>query len=519
MFASLFAASIALTAASSPPPDVYAHKGEAFRYEAHKDLNALRVYLRGMSRLMQQVNENQALFTTATAAPLSVEQKRTVLSTWGALYGYFMSTEQIRQRYWKFVKLTPLDERHAWGYLLTHTALTAELAHGLAFAALSAGNSQLEVLFDEPNAEYGVPKGAFAAMKAKAVHAGTTTQLMTGAAWRPQALLALQKQKASLDLDVQWAVQELLRNGEAAKEKLLQKGAKLYLRNAVDILRDNALTAVFPVQKNIAEWMGDTRVARVGKPLISKEQVTQLLEKLRPGDIIVTRQNWFISNVGLPGFWPHAELYVGTAAELRSAFDADADVSSWVASQPEKVGAFSALLAARFPSKWKQYESGTDFQGHAPIRVIEAISEGVSLTAVEHAFGVDYLAAMRPKLPLLEKAKAITRAFAYQGRPYDFDFDFFSDASLVCTELVYKSYAPSNDMKGLRIDLVEVAGRRTLPANEWVKLFDAQLGTDQEQLEFVAFLDGQESVSRAVNADAQTLRASFRRPKWDVVQK
>ena len=105
---------------------------------------------------------------------------------------------------------------------------------------------------------------------------------------------------------------------------------------------------------------------------------------------------------------------------------------------------------ARRRARWKAYQ-GKDFQGHAPIRVVEAISEGVSFTAAEHAFGVDYLGAMRPRAPKVDKAKAILRAFNYQGRPYDFEFDFFSDATLVCSELVYKAYAPSADMKGLNI--------------------------------------------------------------------
>ena len=48
-----------------------------------------------------------------------------------------------------------------------------------------------------------------------------------------------------------------------------------------------------------------------------------------PGDIVVVRQNWFISNIGLPGFWPHAELYLGTVAELQRYFDEDPAVVKW----------------------------------------------------------------------------------------------------------------------------------------------------------------------------------------------
>ena len=38
-------------------------------------------------------------------------------------------------------------------------------------------------------------------------------------------------------------------------------------------------------------------------------------------------------------------------------------------------------------------------------------------------------AILRPR----ELARAIERAFGYHARPYDFDFDFYTDTSLVCS--------------------------------------------------------------------------------------
>lgn len=90
--------------------------------------------------------------------------------------------------------------------------------------------------------------------------------------------------------------------------------------------------------------------------------------------------------------------------------------------------------------------------------------------------------------------------------------------SFGCTELVWKSYAPASDMTGLRIPLVSVAGRRTLPANELVRLFDAEYGRDDRQLDFVAFLDGREAEGNAKEADADAFRYSYRRAKWDIAQ-
>lgn len=513
------ALALLLSAAPGAPSDVYALSPEAFSDTAKQDLATLQQFIGGMGSVMKRVEANKTLFSSKQTSVFSAEQKQTLLSTWGSLFAFFSATEGLRQKYWGFVKLPPTDSRHAWGFLITHTALTALLANGLKFTALALNNPQLETIFDEANDEYGVPKGAFADFKLTAVHVATSTQLMTGDSWAPAAKLQLKLAKALDDKRVKWAWDEMQRDSKAAKSALLRKGIKLFAGNAVDVVKDTSSHAIFPVQKDFAEWAGDTRVARIGQPLVTADDITKLvLPKLQPGDIVVSRQNWFLSNIGLPGFWPHAMLFVGTAKDLSATFDAEPDVVAWVKTQKEKASSFTELLQKRYPDKWKTYAEGADFQGHAPIRVIESISEGVSFTATEHAFGVDYLAALRPRRAPVDKAKAIERAFHYQGRPYDFDFDFFSDATLVCTELVYKSYQPGADLHGVQFDLVDVAGRRTLPANEIVKRFDSEADREDRQLDFVLFLDAKEKEKKVFSADAAALRTSWKRLKWDIAQ-
>lgn len=510
--------SAVLAAGPTTPTSVYSLDGQPFVDTARADLATLKMFVTGLKSMNALVTSNRALFAFKADAVLSPDQKRTLLSTWGALFGYFASIEGLRQRYWDFIKVLPTDARHAWGYVITHTALTALLAYGMSFADLTIGNKQLETLLDEPNDEFGVPRGAFAAFKAKAIHVATSTQLMTGDAWAVTLLPTLKRSKVGDEADVKWAFSEMKADSKQARASLMKSGVKLFAVNATDIVKDSTMQTVFPVQKTFAEWMGDTRVARIGQPLITRAVVEKsVLPRLEPGDVIVSRQNWFLSNIGLPGFWPHAELYVGRPADW-AALELDPGVKAWVDSQPEKASSFANLLERRYPSKWKMYADGVDFQGNSPIRVIESISEGVSFTAIEHAFGVDYLAAMRPRRPPLEKARAIERAFHYQGRPYDFDFDFYSDASLVCTELVFKAYQPEKGMQGLEFPLVDVAGRRTLPANEIVKRFDLEAGKADRQLDFVVFIDAHERDRSVFEATPQALRDTWKRLKWDVAQ-
>lgn len=509
-----------LSVAPKTPTSVYELSNEAFIATARHDLETLHQFVTGMGGVMSGVTKNKSLFSARQKTVYSPEQKQTLLSTWGSLFAYFSATEGLRQKYWDFVKIPPTDPRHAWGFLLTHTALTALLANGLKFADLALNNKQLETLFDEANEEFGVPQGAFAAFKLKAIHVATSTQLITGDTYAVAAVPVLKRQKDAADAQVTWAVGEMKADSTIAKSALVKNGIRLFMGNAKDIVVDTSAQTIFPVQKTFAEWAGDTRVARIGKPLVTVKDIEALvLPKLEPGDIMVARQNWFLSNIGLPGFWPHAELYVGTAAELATYFDTDPEVLEWTAAQPEKAATFSEFLQKRYPAKWKAYAEGMDLQGHAPIRVIESISEGVSFTAIEHAFGVDYLGAMRPRLSKADKAKAITHAFKYQGRPYDFDFDFFSDSTIVCSELVYKAYQTGADQRGVAIDLVDVAGRRTLPANEIVKRFDSDLSAGTPQMDFVVFLDGNEKEDKAMLGTEASFRASWKRLKWDIAQK
>jgi hypothetical protein len=528
-----------LTLAGSPPPQatspapvttpapaaeedtekIYKWSDEEFVAQAQRDLEALQRYANGLRGLQAQIRKNLALYNHKQEIPYSPEQKQTLLTTWAAFFDYFASTEVIRQRYWDFVKVPALTQpkKHAWGFLLTHGALTTILSHGLTYAELTNGRKQLEVLLDEPSPEYGIPERAFAHFKEKVIHVSTATQLYTGDTYREQLRPILAKSGALNFKLTPWVIQEMKENSKVARGKLLKRGPAFFTTAARDIVVDSTSRAFFPVQKSVAAWLGDTRVKRLGKPLISREQVFNVMEKMEPGDIVVARQNWYLSNIGLPGFWPHAELYVGTPDMLAAYFDTDADVKAWLATLPGQPKTLAEYLSKSFPAKWTQY-TGKDEHGD-PIRIIEAISEGVSFTGPEHGLRVDYMGVMRPRLSKKDKAQAIARAFAYQGRPYDFNFDFFSDSTLVCTELVYKSYAPSQSVKGIQIGLVDVAGRRTLPANEIVKLFDLEYDKPDRQLDFVAFLDGREDKKGALEGDANTFRKSYQRMKWDIAQK
>jgi hypothetical protein len=149
--------------------------------------------------------------------------------------------------------------------------------------------------------------------------------------------------------------------------------------------------------------------------------------------------------------------------------------------------------------------------------VLEAIAEGVSFTSLEHSAAADSLAVLRARLPRRERAIAVMRAFGYAGRPYDYNFDFATDKALVCSELVFKSFQPGGEMRGIELPLTRVAGRLMMTPNEIARRFAETRADRERHLDFVLMLDGDEKAGRASHAAEQVFANSWERPKWHIV--
>lgn len=152
-------------------------------------------------------------------------------------------------------------------------------------------------------------------------------------------------------------------------------------------------------------------------------------------------------------------------------------------------------------------------------QIIEAVSEGVKFSSLQEATSADYIGVMRPRLPKVDIAKAFDEAFHYLGRPYDFNFDFLTDSSIVCSELIYKVYQKGQNKRGLDLRLREIAGRKALPANDIVEKFDKEFSQRERELDFIFFLDGNEKDKKAEEKGVPEFRSSYKRLKWDIAQK
>lgn len=152
-----------------------------------------------------------------------------------------------------------------------------------------------------------------------------------------------------------------------------------------------------------------------GGKRVTQPAIERLKQLLRPGDILVTRHDDALSNLFLPGFWPHAAFYIGE-----------------------------------------------DEQG---MSVVESKKDGVKLRALEETLSVDSFLVMRSDLNENSITEGIKKAKTHIGKRYDFLFDFTKANRLACTELVYRSF---HSIDGIHFKLEERSGRKCMSAEDLI---------------------------------------------------
>ncbi len=474
-----------------------------------EDIEQLTHALALLDGAVYQAEQRKQVLSAASIDKLNAADRESVREVWADLFEPLVAIDSLKERYRYFwtVDYHRNPHLHARAFAIAYTAMCAEVDAGQRLFAAMGSRDVAPMLFDEEMPKRGIPRGSFQSFRVNLSNAIEQDWVGKGEAWY-KTWIKKHLGNGGMNAELQILV---AKRYERTKEVLGLSATADAARNAVESMKGEAFRRFFPAQKNVAEWFGDTRVVAQDRRLISDAQIHEMQKAMRPGDIIVERRNWYLSNIGLPGFWPHAALYVGTADDIRKTFDDDPDTVA-------RFGRFSEHLQRTRKEAFAAFET-KDAQGHHRT-VIEAVSEGVIASSLEHSCGADYVAAMRVRVPLVEVATAIDRAFSFFGRPYDFDFNFGTDDQIVCSELVLKAYEPANaTAPGLRVPFVEVAGRRVGPPTEIVRVFSNELNQEKHQLDFVYFLDGREREKKAVVGDANTLAKSADRPKWDIAQK
>ncbi len=341
---------------------------------ADSDARAVEIYRAGLSAAAEEMNEigggkNKQL--------LSAEEKDRVRKTWSAFLDYLLALDSVGAFH--------RDQKGLRSIEITYGAFLAQYRGALRMIDAVDELPGADAVLNEPVPSIGLPGGTYARVKTRWLNVARATEF---AALQSLYFLSGVRDEA-IDEDAKF----ILKSGRG-------KGQLQTARNAVKLARSAAFTAFFPVQKGVAEWMGDTRVARAHTFLVTARQIAELAPRLEPGDVLLERREWYVSNIGLPGFWPHTALFIG-APHARANYFNDPEVRAWAREQGRADGDFEAYLRDRHPAAYAKSRA---------TQVIEAVSEGVSFTTLDHSAAADSLAILRPRASKRDKAIAIARA-------------------------------------------------------------------------------------------------------------
>lgn len=461
-----------------------------------RDLKVIRDVISGLTELEQRAIDTAAVL--APSAPRAYTQAEN--DRIRALLQSFLNYRSVLLRllgYYSSYEVVPRADLRLKSFLLAYVSGLTLYREGIVLVTMFRDRPRARAKLNEAEPIWGIPPDIFETVYRNITN--PTNVRLLGEAWDyytsqvPQmALLGLTEGAEFGWLHDTIRQQQRYIEGSAID---IWKGKWDILWRDLQVLQREATYNAVAI---LGMFVGHVKIL-ISQPLISLAQVQELKGLLQPGDLILERRNWYLSNGFLPGFWTHMALYVGSLEDLTHR------------------GLTTHPLVRQYLAEYRQ----PDKNGHER-RVIEAIAAGVSFTSLEESAAADHIAVLRPRVSEARKNAAIARAFSHYGKPYDFDFDFSSTDKLVCSELIYRAYDEEIQGEGVRFPLVRILGRETLPPDEVVRMFAWERSLDRQQaalglplasqLDFVVFLDGDPESGRAHSATVGELIRSVERP-------
>jgi len=195
---------------------------------------------------------------------------------------------------------------------------------------------------------------------------------------------------------------------------------------------------VFALFQGTGEDIADLKIpfvkAHKAPKRVDPNVIKNLLPDLRPGDVFITRHDDAMSNLFLPGFWPHGAFFIGTAEQRQE-----------LGISPASDGMRSSVAPG--------------------ITILESKKDGVLFRQIQETLHLDAFVVLRPQLDDENLKQAIERGKSHAGKLYDFIFDFSTADRLVCTEVIYRAF---QGIGGIDFQLSTKAGRKCLSAEDFL---------------------------------------------------
>lgn len=360
-----------------------------------------------------------------------------------ARYGQYLSARMALLSTLQQIEMMLKGMKRDWSanlpYFATAFAAACLMVRGSSFIIeLARTRPVVWKKLDEPEQRFGLPRYTFSALHKATTDRKRRRQFQDAVAFyraHREEILALAAQEGFAGLIT------ILREEEmhlATREQRIWRGRLWY--HWFSFLSSHR-AGYRRVMFHLFRWSGSA-IAELRQPgikpsgapkRITAPQRAALMELARPGDVFITRHDDAMSNLFLPGFWPHAALYTGPKEQLE------------------------ALIGVMPPSLRVRYRDSTRF--------LEAKKDGVRLRDAEETLALDACLILRPPLTDGQLGEALTRALTHEGKLYDFLFDFRTADRLACTEVIYRTY---HGYPPVNFHLIQTSGRACIPAEEMI---------------------------------------------------
>ena len=419
-------------------------------------------------------------------------QKDNLNSFWSDYLEVLLELDLLKQRYITFYQLNVMtkSDLHKQAFQNGYVSFLAQHNYAFRLQENVKGKNGLIDYLNQSFVESGIGAGTYSSIEDKLTDADELLRLNTGRAYYST-------------FGSEGNMKELADKYLGNVDDAISSYAGLIADKPLNFLERNSAKLWFPVIKRSAIQVSYIRTANRDYH-ITADVIDRHRHKLLPGDILVERREWHATNVGIPGYWTHSALYLGTLDYLDEYFG----------DLPTLEGVkFSEYLSKTNAPAFLAMKGG-DEDGF-PYAVIESKRPGVIFMSLEGSANADSLGVLRVKgLDKETQFRIVMQSLEYLGRPYDYDFNFVTDDALVCSELVYKAY---QDVKELSIELSDFNGRPIVSPNQFVEKYSNEIEADNAELELVLFLDGNEREGAVVEKYVTEFSESWKRPKWHIV--
>ena len=348
------------------------------------------------------------------------------LTVRGALYSVLMDLKPII-----FNQVKPNDAEYAKVFLIAFCTAAMLRRSGRHLIVNFRSNKMIRRKLNEAEPRYGIPRKQFTAIYRSLTSLRNVIIFRQGVNYFEDH----RSQIMALEADPKLSpIVELLKlelpyienNLDDDLKKRLQFRFHSAKRRGMGVVQKTSFSAFKISGRLISEIRNQWKRKRV-TPVVQRK----IKRFLQPGDVIITRHDDAATNLFLPGFWPHASLYIGSQKE-RAALDPDNTCPQLQRSQDPKC-------------------------------ILEARKDGVLFRELSDTLNVDACTIIRPKLSKQQIRDGIARGMSHEGKEYDFEFDFTRADKLVCTEVVYRAFDGIGD---IQLDLTNRSGRLCLSAED-----------------------------------------------------